>query len=60
MIEAGSAKPAPFDIVLVHSFSRFFRDHFEFEFLAGPRVWRHPQIATGWNPFSPTRNARRN
>ena len=32
MIEAGSAKPAPFDIVLVHSFSRFFRDHFELEF----------------------------
>jgi DNA invertase Pin-like site-specific DNA recombinase len=32
MIESGSAKPAPFDIVLVHSFSRFFRDHFELEF----------------------------
>jgi site-specific DNA recombinase len=32
MIEAGSAKPVPFDIVLVHSFSRFFRDHFELEF----------------------------
>ncbi len=32
MIEAGTAKPAPFDIVLVHSFSRFFRDHFELEF----------------------------
>ncbi len=32
MIEAGTAKPAPFDIVVVHSFSRFFRDHFELEF----------------------------
>ncbi len=32
MIESGTAKPAPFDIVLVHSFSRFFRDHFELEF----------------------------
>src|SRR5271170_5642354 len=32
MIVSGSAKPAPFDIVLVHSFSRFFRDHFELEF----------------------------
>jgi len=32
MIEAGTVKPAPFDIVLVHSFSRFFRDHFELEF----------------------------
>jgi DNA invertase Pin-like site-specific DNA recombinase len=32
MIEAGSAKPALFDIVVVHSFSRFFRDHFELEF----------------------------
>jgi site-specific DNA recombinase len=26
------AKPAPFDVVVVHSFSRFFRDHFELEF----------------------------
>ena len=32
MIEAGTSKPAPFDIVMVHSFSRFFRDHFELEF----------------------------
>ena len=29
MIEAGISKPAPFDVVVVHSFSRFFRDHFE-------------------------------
>ena len=32
MIEAGTNKPAPFDVVVVHSFSRFFRDHFELEF----------------------------
>jgi DNA invertase Pin-like site-specific DNA recombinase len=32
MIEAGTSKPAPFDIVVVHSFSRFFRDHFDLEF----------------------------
>ncbi|WP_082407584.1 recombinase family protein [Mesorhizobium sp. 1M-11] len=32
MIEAGTSKPASFDIVVVHSFSRFFRDHFELEF----------------------------
>ena len=32
MIEEGTSKPAPFDIVVVHSFSRFFRDHFELEF----------------------------
>src|ERR1700675_2416786 len=32
MIEAGTTKPAAFDIVIVHSFSRFFRDHFELEF----------------------------
>jgi hypothetical protein len=32
MIEAGTSKPAPFDIVIVHSFSCFFRDHFELEF----------------------------
>ncbi len=32
MIEAGTAKPPAFDVVVVHSFSRFFRDHFELEF----------------------------
>ncbi|MGH7076318.1 MAG: recombinase family protein [Stellaceae bacterium] len=32
MIEAGMTKPATFDVVIVHSFSRFFRDHFELEF----------------------------
>jgi site-specific DNA recombinase len=32
MIEAGTSKPASFDIVIVHSFSRFFRGHFELEF----------------------------
>ena len=32
MIESGTSKPAPFDVVVVHSFSRFFRDHFELEF----------------------------
>jgi len=32
LIEAASEQPAPFDIILVHSFSRFFRDHFELEF----------------------------
>ena len=32
MIEAGTSKPSAFDIVVVHSFSRFFRDHFELEF----------------------------
>ncbi len=32
MIEAGTSKPPAFDVVIVHSFSRFFRDHFELEF----------------------------
>jgi site-specific DNA recombinase len=32
MIEAATSKPAPFDIVIVHSFSRISRDHFELEF----------------------------
>ena len=27
-----SSKPAPFDVLVVHSFSHFFRDHFEMEF----------------------------
>ncbi len=34
MIEAGTTKPPAFDVVLVHSFSRFFRDQFLFEFYA--------------------------
>lgn len=32
LIEAGTSKPPPFDVIVVHSFSRFFRDHFELEF----------------------------
>ena len=32
MIEAGTSRPAPFDMVVVHSFSRFFRDAFDMEF----------------------------
>lgn len=32
MIDAGLAKPPAFDVIVVHSFSRFFRDQFQFEF----------------------------
>lgn len=32
MIEAGTSKPVPFDVVIVHSFSRFIRDAFDMEF----------------------------
>ena len=32
MIEDGTAKPPAYDVIVVHSFSRFFRDHFELEF----------------------------
>ncbi|WP_246680410.1 recombinase family protein [Mesorhizobium sp. B2-4-13] len=32
MIEEGTSKPSPFNVVVVHSFSRFFRDHFALEF----------------------------
>src|SRR5262249_57173195 len=31
MIEAGTSKPAPFDVGVVPSFSRLFPDHFELE-----------------------------
>jgi len=31
MIETGTSKPAPFGVVIVHSFSRCFRDDFELE-----------------------------
>jgi DNA invertase Pin-like site-specific DNA recombinase len=34
MIDAAMAKPPPFQVILVHSFSRFFRDQFLFEFYA--------------------------
>lgn len=32
MIDAALTKPAPFGFIIVHSFSRFFRDQFQFEF----------------------------
>jgi site-specific DNA recombinase len=32
MIDAASTKPPAFDMILVHSFSRFFRDQFQLEF----------------------------
>ncbi len=32
LIEAASERPSPFDVIVTHSFSRFFRDHFELEF----------------------------
>lgn len=32
MMDAGTIRPRTFDVVVVHSFSRFFRDHFELEF----------------------------
>lgn len=31
MIEAATGRERPFDLIIVHSFSRFFRDQFEFE-----------------------------
>jgi site-specific DNA recombinase len=32
MIDAATTKPPGFDVILVHSFSRFFRDQFQLEF----------------------------
>src|SRR3546814_18706589 len=32
MMDAGAQKPVPFDFIIVHSFSRFFRDQFQLEF----------------------------
>ena len=32
MIEAGTVMPTPFDVVVVHTFSRFLCNHFELEF----------------------------
>ena len=34
MIDDALSKPPPFNVILVHSFSRFFRDQFQFEFYA--------------------------
>jgi hypothetical protein len=43
MIDAATTKPPAFDVILVHSFSRFFRDQFQLEFyvrrLAKNGVW---------------------
>lgn len=35
MIDAATIKPPTFDVILVHSFSRFFRDRFQLEFYLG-------------------------
>jgi site-specific DNA recombinase len=43
MIDAATAKPPMFDVILVHSFSRFFRDQFQLEFY----VRRSPRTASG-------------
>ena len=32
MVEEASVRPATFDVIIVHSFSRFFRDAYQFEF----------------------------
>ena len=32
MIDAATIKPPAFDVIVVHSFSRFFRDQFQLEF----------------------------
>lgn len=32
MMDAAQTKPAPFNVIIVHSFSRFFRDQFQLEF----------------------------
>ncbi|ALC11508.1 recombinase family protein [Sphingopyxis sp. 113P3] len=32
MMDAASCRPAEFDVIVVHSFSRFFRDQFQLEF----------------------------
>ncbi|MCC6483191.1 MAG: recombinase family protein [Sphingomonadaceae bacterium] len=32
MMDSAAQKPAPFDVIIVHSFSRFFRDQFQLEF----------------------------
>jgi site-specific DNA recombinase len=59
MIEAALAKPAAFDVIIVHSFSRFFRDQFQFEFyvrklaknsvrLSKPNDWGGGASTTLW------------
>jgi hypothetical protein len=39
MIDAATTKPAAFDVILVHSFSRFFRDQFQLEFAKLKRLY---------------------
>src|SRR5262245_34632520 len=43
MIDAATTKPPAFDVILVHSFSRFFRDQFQLEFYVR-------RLALGWGP----------
>jgi DNA invertase Pin-like site-specific DNA recombinase len=35
MIDAALVKPPTFTVIIVHSFARFFRDQFQFEFYGG-------------------------
>ena len=35
MVDAAMTKPPTFTVIVVHSFSRFFRDQFQFEFYVG-------------------------
>src|SRR5260221_8029134 len=44
MIDAATTKPPAFDVILVHSFSRFFRDQFQLEFY----VRRLAKLVSGW------------
>src|ERR1700726_5097180 len=43
MIDAATTKPPAFDVILVHSFSRFFRDQFSSSTSAAS-----PRPASGW------------
>jgi len=45
MIDAATTKPSAFDTIVVHSFSRFFRDQFQLEFY----VRRLAKTACGWS-----------
>lgn len=41
MIDAATTKPPAFDVILVHSFSRFFRDQFQLEFYMCEQLHTH-------------------
>jgi len=50
IIDAAMVKPPTFNVILVHSFSRFFRDQFQFESQSLPQAGDKGRAVGGGGP----------